>query len=122
MGESQQGLCVDVRLQCVFNYSAEPEPPQTELASEYLMPGPDPEEVTSCDVTESSSELKPGGLDYNGEEEASADVVISPEIATPEEGGHERSVGSLQLVYPSWATRGRIGTITIVYSLLNKHI
>lgn len=77
----------------------------------YKLPGPAPEEVRSCDVTESSSELKPGGLHDSGEEGASGEVVLPPEIAALEEGGCERSVGSLQLVYPSWATRGRVGTI-----------
>lgn len=103
--------CVDVRLQCVSNYSAATEPPQTELASAYELPGPPSEEVTSCDITESSSKLKPGGLYHNGEEGDSGDVVVPPEIAAPEEAGCERSVGPLQLVYPSWTTRGRIGTI-----------
>lgn len=89
---------VDLRLQCVSNDST---PPQTELASVYKLPGPAPEEVRSCDVTESSSELKPRGLDHSGEGGASGDVVIPPESAALEGGGLERSVGSLQLVYRS---------------------
>lgn len=115
-GGELTGLCVDLRLQCVSNDSAATEPPQTELASVFKLPGPAPEEAGSCDVTESSSELKPRGLDPSGEEGAPGDGAIPPELAAPEEGGRERSVGSLQLVYPSWATRGRIGTITIIYS------
>lgn len=94
-------MCVDVRLKHVFDYSAAAEPPQTELVSEHTGPGPGPQEVGGCDITESSSELKPSGLDHNGEEGASGDVVVPPEIAAPEEGGGERSAGCLQLVHPS---------------------
>uniref|UniRef100_H2T900 Uncharacterized LOC101065898 n=1 Tax=Takifugu rubripes TaxID=31033 RepID=H2T900_TAKRU len=75
------------------------EPPQTELASAYKLPGPPSEEVTSCDITESSSKLKPGRLDHNGEEGDSGDVVVPPEIAAPEEGGRE-SLESEQDVKP----------------------
>ncbi|TNM96527.1 hypothetical protein fugu_016188 [Takifugu bimaculatus] len=75
------------------------EPPQTELTSAYKLPGPPSEEVTSCDITESSSKLKPGGLDHNGEEGDSGDVVVPPEIAAPEEGGRE-SLESEQDVKP----------------------
>lgn len=93
---NEQFLCVDVRFKCVFNssHSAANEHPQTEVSSAYKLPSPNPEEVRSCDMSESSSELKPRGLDHDGEEEASAHVVVQPEIAAQEEGGSRRSVGS----------------------------
>lgn len=96
MRTNKQILCVDVRFKCVFNssHSAATEHPQTEVSSAYKPPSPNPEEVRSCDMSDSSSDLRPRGLDRDGGEEASAHVVVQPEIAAREEEGSRRSVGS----------------------------
>lgn len=93
---TKQFLCVDFRFKCVFNssHSAATEHLQTEVSPAYKLPSPNPEEVRSCDMSASSSELRPRGLDHDDDEDASTHVVVQPEIAAQEEGGSRRSVGS----------------------------
>lgn len=78
---------------------------------------PHPEHAGSCDVSESSSELGPGGLDNEGEEGASSDALGQTEAAAQEGGSGERSVGSRvfasRLACPHPATRGRRDTAGI---------